>query len=195
MDTTITIDNINIPTTYRGIYNDISYYKFICCKETLEIELMSLLSLNSTSEKMRDRVKYIKDLCDIYWDVEDKLENSRKRRYDYDEAYDKYMNEMHTLLSFNIKCKCEFKYRIYDYKQYRSRLNENDEFLGFEPDTILMYCSRCRKDFTLNDVIELRKKEAMSKKINGLYLASELTTENIISALPNDIAKFVVQYL
>ena len=188
MDTTITIDNIIIPTTYRGIYNDISYYKFICCKETLEIELMSLLSLNSTSEVMRDRVKYIEDLCDIYRDVEDKFENSRNRRYDYDEAYDKYMNEMHTLLSFNIKCKCEFKYRIYDYEQYRSRLN-------FEPDTILMYCSRCRKDFTLNDVIELRKKEAMSKKINGLHLASDLSSTNILNALPNDIAKTVVQYL
>jgi len=58
-----------------------------------------------------------------------------------------------------------------------------------------MYCGRCRKDFTLNDVIELRKKEAMSKKINGLYLASDISSTNILNALPNDIAKTVVHYL
>jgi len=188
MDTTITIDNIIIPTTYRGIYNGLSYYDIICYKETLQIELMSLLSLNSTSEEMRHRVKYIEDLCDIYQDVEDKLENSRKRSSNYYEAYYKYKKECNTMLSFNIKCNCEFKYRIYDYEQYRSRLN-------FEPDTILMYCSRCRKDFTLNDVIELRKKEAMSKKIYGLHLASDLSSTNILNALPNDIAKTVIQHI
>jgi hypothetical protein len=195
MDTTITIDNIIIPTTYRGIYNGLSYYDIICYKETLQIELMSLLSLNSTSEEMRHRVKYIEDLCDMYLDVQDKLESSRKRSCDYYDAYYKYKKECNTMLSFNIKCNCEFKYRIYDYEQYRSRLNHNDEFLGFEPDTILMYCGRCRKDFTLNDVIELRKKEAISKKINGLYLASDISSANVLNALPNDIAKTVVHYL
>lgn len=184
MDTTITIDNIIIPTTYRGIYNGLSYYDIICYYNTLEIELIILLSLNSTSEAMCRRIEYITQLRDMYLDVHDKLESSRKRRCDYYDAYYKYKKECNTMLSFNIKCNCEFKYRIY-----------NDEFLGFEPDTILMYCGRCRKDFTLNDVIELRKKEAISKKINGLYLASDISSTNVLNALPNDIAKFVVQYL
>ena len=188
MDNTITIDNINIPTTYRGIYNGLSYYDIICYNETLHIYLMSLLSLNITSKELHRRIKYIKQIRNMYIDVEDKLESSRKRSCDYYEAYYKYKKECNTMLSFNIKCNCEFKYRIYDYEQYSSELN-------FEPDTILMYCSRCRKDFTLNDVIELRKKEAMSKKINGLHLASDLSSTNILNALPNDIAKTVVQYL
>ena len=195
MDTTITIDNINIPTTYRGIYNGLSYYDIICYYNTLEIELKILLSLNSTSEAMCRRIEYIAQVRDMYLDVQDKLESSRKRSCDYYDAYYKHKKECNTMLSFNIKCNCEFKYRIYDYEQFRSRLNDNDEFLGYEPDTILMYCGRCRKEFTLNDVIELRKKEAMSKKINGLYLASDISSTNILNALPNDIAKTVVHYL
>ena len=43
--------------------------------------------------------------------------------------------------------------------------------------------------------IELRKKEAMSKKIYGLHLASDLSSTNILNALPNDIAKTVIQHI
>jgi hypothetical protein len=78
-------------------------------------------------------------------------------------------------------CKCPYEFRAPTMPQYSS----------VRPPPGLV-CLVCRKVYTIKELIQ---QEKLKKKLTGLYLESEFSSENILNALPNDISKYVVKYI
>ena len=77
-------------------------------------------------------------------------------------------------------CECPYQYRIF---------HINDVFSNLITHSV---CKCCKKIRTID---MMKKEELVKKRKCGLYLASNMSSENVLNVLPNDISKYVVQYI
>jgi hypothetical protein len=161
----ITIDDVSIPTTLNDIEN-LDDYEFICAKQTLRTALTYKKYIFN-----KQNITYFEELYNKY----DSEEKSRCITY-------RDIFEMIKMQSCNIdKCKCPYKFMT----NYLSGFYPNNKFE-------YSYCSYCRKNFSASDILN---KFGFERRLDALYLESELSPTNILNALPIDLAKNVIQYV
>jgi hypothetical protein len=167
---TITIDGTIIPLTFDGFHKLSLYEKYVYVK-ILNIErLYKRYVYNDTTSAIYINICHMIDFGfdeDDDMVLENYLVNTRDRYYNDFCEYEKNHVD---------NCKCPYQYRTF----YINGVMTNS------------YCKCCQKRRTID---EMKKEDFVKRRKCGLYLASDLSSENILNVLPNDISKYVIQYI
>ena len=99
---------------------------------------------------------------------------------------DRYYNDLDECKKNRINCKCPYEYRSFFINFDNMNRTTYCKFSSYS------YCKCCQKKQTFDT---MKKEELVKKRKCGLYLASDLSSENVLNVLPNDISKYVVQYI
>jgi hypothetical protein len=166
----ITIDGKILPLTFDGFHKLTWYEKYIYVK-----------ILNT--ERLYRRYVYNDRTSDTYINICNMLD------FGYDElnsddgmdCQERYLSDLKKYQKNHIdNCECPYQYRsFFIYPDNMSSYSDS-------------YCRCCRKKRTIDT---MKKEELVKKRKCGLYLASDLSSENVLNVLPNDISKYVVQYI
>jgi hypothetical protein len=187
--TSIVIDNEVIPINDDDIKNLNTYYVMIYMS-IVEIEAFIIELLRVSNKKIK-KSNIILPLLDKYEKALKELRDNSK--FD-DSLLDLFEAEK---INEDPNCKCPYKYREYSREAIMGlELLPHDKQWNYLTVDPIMYCSVCTNQFTLQNILDIEEeKEKARCQIYGLHLASDMSSTNILNALPNDIAKTVVQYL
>lgn len=168
----ITIDGKILPLTFDGFHKLTWYEKYIYVK-----------ILNT--ERLYKRYIYDDIISNTYMNIciMRDFGHDQLRFLDWDDDMDfqeRYLSDLKKYKKTHIgSCECPYQYRTF-------HINE------CVPGWTHSRCKCCKKKRT----IDMMKREELAKKRQfGLYLASDLSSENVLNVLPNDISKYVVQYI
>lgn len=175
----ITIDGTTIPLTF-DIFHKLSVYEKYVYVHILNTE--RLYRRYVYNDRTSNTYINICNMLDFGYDelninsddgmvMENHLVNTEERFYN--DFYEYQKNHIDN-------CECPY--------QYRSFFIYPDNMLSYSDS----YCRCCRKKRTIDT---MKKEELVKKRKCGLYLASDLSSENVLNVLPNDISKYVVQYI
>ena len=171
----ITIDGTTIPLTFDG-FNKLSLYEKYVYVKILNIE--RLYRRYVYKDTTSTTYIYICKMIDFGHDdlMVDDIECAK-----FIATEDRYDNDLYEYKKTHIdNCECPYQYRIFNINNVFANLISNS------------YCKCCRKKRTIDT---MKKEELVKKRKCGLYLASDLSSENVLNVLPNDISKYVVQYI
>jgi hypothetical protein len=187
MQETITVNDTIIPTHINLIYK-VPLYNLACYYKILKFESAyislrhamraQLFNGNCVFSQYESNVKSTLNIYKSYFTNND-LDMLIRINETYDIENPCYFEEIKTLKSSNKKCICPYKYRTIR--------------IGFilTEHQIQRYdvCNICKNTFTRRKLINMEYKKY------GVYLASEIPNQNILSVLPNDIAKNIINYI
>ena len=175
----ITIDDTIIPLTFDGFHKLNMYDKLIYLKILNTERLYKRYVYNDTSSATYINICKMIDFGHDELRVEDSDDDIACANIVATE--DQFYIDFYDYKKIHMdNCECPYQYRIF---------HINDVFSNLITHSV---CKCCKKIRTID---MMKKEELVKKRKCGLYLASNMSSENVLNVLPNDISKYVVQYI